>query len=85
MATGTVKWFNADKGYGFIAPESGEDLFVHFSAIQSAGYRSLDEGQAVEFDVTSGEEWSRVVDRGPGMITRRLPDSALVGRSAPPS
>jgi cold shock protein len=54
MAVGTVKWFNADKGYGFIAPESGEDLFVHFSAIQSAGYRSLDEGQAVEFDVTSG-------------------------------
>jgi cold shock protein len=51
---GTVKWFNADKGYGFIAPESGEDVFVHFSAIQSTGYRSLDEGQAVEFDVTSG-------------------------------
>jgi cold shock CspA family protein len=46
MTVGTVKWFNADKGYGFIAPESGEDLFVHFSAIQSAGYRSLDEGQA---------------------------------------
>src|SRR5215211_4766917 len=54
MTVGTVKWFNADKGYGFIAPESGEDVFVHFSAIQSAGYRSLDEGQAVQFDVTSG-------------------------------
>jgi CspA family cold shock protein len=54
MTVGTVKWFNADNGYGFIAPESGEDVFVHFSAIQSAGYRSLDEGQAVEFDVTSG-------------------------------
>ena len=54
MTVGTVKWFNADKGYGFIAPESGEDVFVHFSAIQSTGYRSLDEGQAVEFDVTSG-------------------------------
>jgi CspA family cold shock protein len=54
MTVGTVKWFNADKGYGFIAPESGEDVFVHFSAIQSAGYRSLEEGQAVEFDVTSG-------------------------------
>ena len=51
---GTVKWFNADKGFRFIAPESGEDVFVHFSAIQAAGYRSLDEGQAVEFDVTSG-------------------------------
>jgi hypothetical protein len=44
MTVGTVKWFNADKGYGFIAPESGEDVFVHFSAIQAAGYRSLDEG-----------------------------------------
>jgi len=54
MTVGTVKWFNADKGYGFIAPESGEDVFVHFSAIQSTGYRSLEEGQAVEFDVTSG-------------------------------
>jgi CspA family cold shock protein len=54
MAVGTVKWFNADKGYGFIAPETGEDVFVHFSAIQSTGYRSLDEGQAVEFDITDG-------------------------------
>ena len=59
MTVGTVKWFNADKGYGFIAPESGEDVFVHFSAIQSAGYRSLDEGQAVEFDVTSGPKGPR--------------------------
>jgi cold shock protein len=55
MTVGTVKWFNADKGFGFIAPESGEDVFVHFSAIQSAGYRSLDEGQAVEFDITQGQ------------------------------
>jgi CspA family cold shock protein len=47
MAVGTVKWFNAEKGFGFIAPESGEDVFVHFSAIQSTGYRSLDEGQTV--------------------------------------
>jgi CspA family cold shock protein len=54
MTAGTVKWFNAEKGFGFIAPESGEDVFVHFSAIQAAGYHSLDEGQAVEFDVTSG-------------------------------
>jgi CspA family cold shock protein len=54
MTVGTVKWFNADKGYGFIQPESGEDVFVHFSAIQAGGYRSLDEGQAVEFDITSG-------------------------------
>lgn len=51
---GTVKWFNAAKGYGFIKRQSGEDVFVHFSAIQSEGYRSLDEGQAVEFEVTQG-------------------------------
>jgi cold shock protein len=55
MTVGTVKWFNADKGYGFIQPESGEDVFVHFSAIQSTGYRSLDEGQTVEFDITQGQ------------------------------
>tara|TARA_Y100000294_G_C8372266_1_gene263228 strand:- start:298 stop:495 length:198 start_codon:yes stop_codon:yes gene_type:complete len=51
---GTVKWFNSNKGYGFISPESGEDVFVHFSAIQSEGYKNLDEGQAVEFEVTDG-------------------------------
>lgn len=54
MTVGTVKWFNANKGYGFIQPESGEDVFVHFSAIQTSGYRSLNEGQAVEFDVAQG-------------------------------
>jgi len=51
---GTVKWFNAAKGFGFIQRESGEDVFVHFSAIQSNGYKSLDEGARVEFEVTSG-------------------------------
>ena len=54
MAQGTVKWFNADKGYGFIAVDGGRDVFVHFSAIQMDGYRSLEEGQRVEFEVTSG-------------------------------
>jgi len=49
-----VKWFNAEKGYGFISRESGPDVFVHYSAIQGQGYRSLDEGQAVEFEVTTG-------------------------------
>ncbi len=49
-----MKWFNASKGYGFIQRQSGEDVFVHFSAIQSDGYKSLNEGQAVEFDVVSG-------------------------------
>ena len=51
---GTVKWFNADKGYGFIRRETGEDVFVHFSAIQDSGYRTLEEGQAVEFEVVKG-------------------------------
>ena len=51
---GTVKWFNASKGYGFIQRQSGEDVFVHFSAIQAEGYKSLNEGQAVEFEVRTG-------------------------------
>jgi len=51
---GTVKWFNASKGFGFIQRQNGEDVFVHFSAIQGEGYKSLNEGQAVEFDVTKG-------------------------------
>ncbi|TMV48498.1 cold shock domain-containing protein [Paenibacillus mesophilus] len=52
---GTVKWFNAEKGYGFIRSDEGEDLFVHFSAIQGEGFKSLDEGQEVEFDKVNGE------------------------------
>ncbi|AEF25959.1 cold-shock protein [Streptococcus parauberis] len=55
MAQGTVKWFNAEKGFGFITQENGSDVFAHFSEIQSDGYKSLDEGQKVEFDVTDGQ------------------------------
>lgn len=54
MSQGTVKWFNAEKGYGFIEREDGGDVFVHFSAIQSEGFKTLEEGQAVEFDVVQG-------------------------------
>ena len=53
---GTVKWFNGAKGYGFIAREQGDDVFVHFSAIQGQGFRNLDEGQSVEFDVEQGQK-----------------------------
>ena len=54
MAKGTVKWFNNQKGYGFITPENGNDVFVHHTAIKGEGYKSLDEGQHVEFDIENG-------------------------------
>jgi cold shock protein len=54
MPTGTVKWFRNEKGYGFITTDEGEDVFVHFSAIQMEGYKSLEEGQKVSFEVTQG-------------------------------
>ena len=56
MATGIVKWFNADKGFGFIAVEGRNDVFVHYSAIQTSGYRTLEEGQRVEFDIGPGQK-----------------------------
>jgi len=56
MAKGTVKWFNASKGFGFITTDTGEDVFVHFSEIQDEGFKSLDEGQQVEFEVTNGDK-----------------------------
>jgi len=55
METGTVKWFNGDKGFGFITRENGDDVFAHFSAIQSNGFKTLDEGQSVTFDVENGD------------------------------
>ena len=54
MNTGKVKWFNAEKGYGFITSSEGKDVFVHFSAIQCEGYKTLDEGQSVTFDIVEG-------------------------------
>ena len=59
---GTVKWFNKNKGYGFIAREGGEDVFVHFSAIQGDGYRNLEEGQKVEFSITEGPKGLQAAD-----------------------
>ena len=56
LATGTVKFFNAEKGFGFISREQGDDVFVHYSNIQATGYKSLDEGQRVEFDVAPGRK-----------------------------
>jgi CspA family cold shock protein len=56
MTQGTVKWFNGEKGYGFIAMDAGEDVYVHYSAIEMEGYRSLDEGQRVEFEVSQGQK-----------------------------
>lgn len=56
MAQGAVKWFNAEKGYGFIAVDGGADVFVHYSAIDMDGYRSLEEGQRVEFEISQGQK-----------------------------
>lgn len=71
MAQGTVKWFNAEKGYGFIAVDGGADVFVHYSAIQMDGYRSLEEGQRVEFEISQGQ-------KGPQADMVKLADAAGV-------
>jgi CspA family cold shock protein len=65
VATGTVKWFNPDKGYGFISREDGPDVFVHFSAIQGEGFRNLEENQQVEFEVTQGQKGPQAVNVRP--------------------
>jgi len=72
MAQGTVKWFNGEKGYGFIAVDGGPDVFVHFSAITGGGYRSLEEGQKVELDITQGQ-------KGPRRKTSGSPADAPAG------
>ncbi|HOW58447.1 MAG TPA: cold-shock protein [Candidatus Omnitrophota bacterium] len=62
MAKGKVKWFNNQKGYGFITPENGSDVFVHHTAIQGEGYKTLEEGQDVEFEITKGPKGNQAVN-----------------------
>ena len=62
MSKGTVKWFNNQKGYGFISDEAGNDVFVHYTGLNMEGYKTLDEGQAVEYDVTEGEKGPQAVN-----------------------
>ena len=85
MTVGTVKWFNANKGYGFIKPEAGNDVFVHASAIQDGG--SLDEGETVEFDITQGQKGPQAVNVRAGYAApraRRPPWPHCCSRLPPP-
>lgn len=75
MAQGTVKWFNAEKGYGFIAVDGGADVFVHYSAIQMDGYRTLEEGQRVEFEISQGQKGPQGRHGSPQRL-RRAADAA---------
>ena len=76
MAQGSVKWFNSEKGYGFIAVDGGADVFVHYSAIEMDGYRSLEEGQRVEFEISQGAEGS-----AGGLGTSTVADRAVRRRT----
>ena len=75
MAQGTVKWFNAEKGFGFISQENGPDVFAHFSAIQSDGFKSLNEGEKVTFDIEEGQRGLQAVN-----ITKLIPNKSILIR-----
>ncbi len=62
MTQGTVKWFNSQKGYGFISPDSGEDVFVHHTSIKGSGYKSLEDGQRVQFNIEKGSKGYQAID-----------------------
>ena len=82
MEQGTVKWFNDAKGFGFISRQSGDDVFVHFSAIQAGGFRSLQEGQTVQFDVTKGPKASRQKTSDlSNRENKKLPGARICGRA----
>src|ERR1700731_2703635 len=80
---GTVKWFNNDKGYGFIKRESGEDVFVHHSAIQATGYRTLNEGERVEFDVKQGPKGLQADNARTGAGAQQPPWESVFPRTKP--
>ena len=83
MAQGTVKWFNAEKGYGFIAVDGGADVFVHYSAIQMDGYRTLEEGQRVEFEISQGQKGPQAdMVRADRLSARRLTAYRRIARRA---
>jgi len=81
MQTGKVKWFNSEKGYGFIESDDGQDVFVHFSAIQADGYRSLNEGDKVQFEVSEGDKGAQassvtlVTDGTPAAEAPEVPET----------
>ena len=95
MAQGTVKWFNSEKGYGFIAVDGGQDVFVHFTAIEMDGYKALDDGQRVEFEIGQGQKGPQaeqvrsspdpVPFRSPLPVTPRDATIGLSRSSRPPS